>query len=216
MVITKLEYQKRNSDRVNLYLDGKFFCGISIDVLTREFLYEGLEIEEDRLQRIVYDEIKGRFFSRVLEYISKSPKTKFQVYRYLKELQFKKKGVWYKEDMEIEWNNMFDSIVFKLEELKYINDEEYARLFVQSRLRGKPRGKSVLLSELVSKGIDREIAQMVCDEEVTDEYEVLKNLFEKKFKGRVFDGKDSKMISFLIRKGFSWDLIERFKNDTEE
>ena len=216
MVITKLEYQKRNPDRVNVYIDGRFFLGISLDTLAKESLYEGLNIDEETLDRITYDELKIRFQNRVLEYISRNPRTEFQILKYLKELRFKKKGVWYKEDIQIEWDSMFETIITRLKELRLINDEEYARLFVQSRLRSRPRGKSVLVSELISKGVDRETAQMVCDEEVEDEYDVLKRLFNKKFKGKKFNNRDSKMIGFLLRKGFSWDLIERLKNDTEE
>lgn len=216
MVVTKLEYQKRDPNRVNLYVDNKFFCGISIDTLAKELLYEGLNIDEETLDRITFEELRNRFFNRVLEYISKNPKTEFQIYKYLKDLRFKKRNIWYKEDLQIDWDNIFEGIVSRLKELRLINDEEYARMFVQSRLRNRPRGKGILVSELISKGVNREIAQMVCDEEVDDEYDVLRRVFKKKFKGKKFDRKDTKMISFLMRKGFSWDLIEKLEYDTEE
>lgn len=216
MLITKLEYQKRDPKRVNLYVEGKFFCGISIDTLAKEALYEGLNIEKEVLDRIVKEDLKFRFFSRVLEYISKSPKTEFQIKKYLKELRFKKKNNWYKEGLEIDWEGIIDDIVLKLKELKYIDDENYARIFVQSRMRVKPRGKSVLISELISKGVSKDIAQMVCDEEIEDEYELLKRTFRKKYKGRRFDKNDSKMVGFLYRKGFSWDLIEKLSDDDSQ
>ena len=41
MIVTKLEYQKRDPNRVNLYIDGKIFCGISDDTLAKESLYDG-------------------------------------------------------------------------------------------------------------------------------------------------------------------------------
>lgn len=216
MLITKLEYQKRDPKRVNLYVEGKFFCGISIDTLAKEALYEGLNIEKEVLDRIVKEDLKFRFFSRVLEYISKSPKTEFQIKKYLKELRFKKKNNWYKEGLEIDWESIIDDIVLKLKELKYIDDENYARIFVQSRMRVKPRGKSVLISELISKGVSKDIAQMVCDEEIEDEYELLKRTFRKKYKGRRFDKNDSKMVGFLYRRGFSWDLIEKLSDDDSQ
>lgn len=213
MLITRLEYQKKDPNRVNLYLEGKFFCGISLDTLAKEALYEGFDLQEDVLERIIKDELRARFLSRAFEYISKSPKTEFQIKRYLKELKFKKKDSWYKEDLQIDWEEMFEGIVLKLKELKYIDDENYARMFVQSRMRIKPRGKSVLISELISKGVSKDVAQMVCDEEVEDEYELLKKTFRKKYKERRLDTKDSKMVGYLYRKGFSWDLIERLSND---
>lgn len=216
MIVTKLEYQKRNPNRVNIYIDNNFFCGISINTLARELLYEGMNIDEQTLEKIVYKELEDRFLNRAIEYISRSAKTEFQVNRYLKDLKFKKRGIWYREDIQVDWDNMFLNIVNRLKELHLLDDEEYARMFVQSRLSNRPRGKNILISELLSKGVDREIAQRVCDEEVEDEYLVLKRVFEKKFKGNKFDRNDSRMVNFLLRKGFSWDLIEKLEYDTEE
>ena len=213
MIVSKIEYQKRDPNRVNLYIDGDFFCGISLDTLASENLYEGLDISEEVLDRLLQRDLKSRFLTRVSEYLSHSPKTEFQVYRYLKNLKFKKKNNWFKEDINIDWEKFFDEIVGKLREYKYIDDENFARSFVQSRMRNKPRGRSVLIGELMAKGVSKEIAETVCGEEIVDELELLKSTFEKKYRGKNFDIKDSKMVSFLQRKGFSWDLIERFNRD---
>ncbi|MDY0097390.1 MAG: RecX family transcriptional regulator [Candidatus Dojkabacteria bacterium] len=215
MRVSKIEYQKRDPNRVNLYIDEEFFCGISLDTLASENLYEGLESTQEVLDRIVQRDLRSRFLTRVTEYLSHSPKTEFQVYRYLKNLKFKKKNVWFKEEIYLDWDNLFDEIVDKLKEYKYIDDESFARSFVSSRLRNKPRGKSVLISELISKGVSKDTAQMVCDEDIPDELEVLRNTFEKKYRGKEFDINDSKMVGFLQRKGFNWDLIQQFsQNDT--
>ena len=213
MIVSKIEYQKRDPNRVNLYIDGDFFCGISLDTLASENLYEGVDISEEVLDRLLQRDLKSRFLTRVSEYLSHSPKTEFQVYRYLKNLKFKKKNTWFKEDINIDWDKFFDEIVSKLREYKYIDDESFARSFVQSRMRNKPRGRSVLIGELMAKGVSKEIAETVCGEEIVDELELLKSTFEKKYRGKNFDIKDSKMVSFLQRKGFSWDLIERFNRD---
>ncbi len=215
MRVSKIEYQKRDPNRVNLYIDEEFFCGISLDTLASENLYEGLEITQEVLDRIVQRDLKSRFLTRVTEYLSHSPKTEFQVYRYLKNLKFKKKNIWFKEEIYLDWDTLFDEIVGKLKEYKYIDDESFARSFVSSRLRNKPRGKSVLISELISKGVSKDIAEMVCNEDIPDELEVLRNTFEKKYRDKKFDINDSKMVGFLQRKGFNWDLIQQFsQNDT--
>ena len=213
MRVSKIEYQKRDPNRVNLYIDEEFFCGISLDTLASENLYEGLEITQEVLDRIVQRDLRSRFLTRVTEYLSHSPKTEFQVYRYLKNLKFKKKNIWFKEEIYLDWDTLFDEIVGKLKEYKYIDDESFARSFVQSRMRNKPRGKSILISELISKGVSKDIAEMVCNEDIPDELEVLRNTFEKKYRDKKFDINDSKMVGFLQRKGFNWDLIQRFNQD---
>ncbi|MGI6423066.1 MAG: RecX family transcriptional regulator [Candidatus Dojkabacteria bacterium] len=215
MIVSKLEYQKRDPKRVNLYIDSRFYCGISIDTLAKESLFEGLELDEEVLDRILWEELLLRFWNRSLEYISKSLKSEFQVRKYLKELRFKKRKLWYKEDVELDWEKLYENIIKKLKKYGYINDENFARAFVQSRIRVRPRGVKVLVGELLSKGIDKEIAQMVCNEEVGDEYELLKKTIEKKYRGKKFDIEDSKMVNFLLRKGFSWDLIQQFSSDDD-
>ena len=181
MVITKIEYQKKDPERVNIYVDGEFFCGISLNVLAKENLYEGLTVDEQTLDRILKEDLESRFMNRAVEYLSHTIKTEFQVRQYLKNLKFKRKGVWFNEDIQLDWDLLFEQIIDSLKKYKYIDDEEFAHAFVQSRLNVKPRGKSVLISELLSKGVSKEIAQRVCDEEITDELEVLRNAFRKRF-----------------------------------
>lgn len=216
MKVSKIEYQKRNPNRVNLYIDGKFFTGISVDSLASEALYEGLEIQDEVLDRLLQRDLKSRFMTRVVEYLSSSPKTEFQIKRYLKQLQFKKKGTWFSEDVNVEWGIFFGEIIANLKKYKYIDDENFARSFVQSRMRTKPRGRSVLIGELLSKGVSKDIAEMVCNEEIVDEIKLLRDTFEKKYRSKKFDIKDPKMVNFLLRKGFSWDLIEQFNRDEPE
>ncbi len=210
MRVTKIEYQKKDPNRVNLYIDEQFFCGISLDTLASENLYEGLDIDQQAIDRILEKDLKSRFLIRATEYLSHSPKTEYQVYKYLKELKFKKKGNWFKEDVDIDWEKLFNEIVEKLKEYKYIDDREFAKSFVSSRLRNKPRGKSVLISELISKGVSKDIAQEVCNESIVSEMDLLKQTFEKKYRNQNFDINNQKMVGYLFRKGFSWDLIEQF------
>jgi len=210
MRVSKIEYQKKDPNRVNLYIDEQFFCGISLDTLASENLYEGLDIEQEVIDRILERDLKSRFLIRVTEYLSRSPKTEFQVFKYLKELRYKKRESWFKEDVDIDWEKLFNEIVNKLKEYKYIDDREFAKSFVSSRLRNKPRGKSVLISELISKGVSKDIAQEVCNENITDELDLIRKTFEKKYRNQTFDISNQKMIAYLFRKGFSWDLIEQF------
>jgi len=216
MVITKIEYQKKDPERVNIYVDGKFFCGISIDTLALENLYEGLEVDDNLLDRILKEDLEKRFLNRAVEYLSHTIKTEFQVRQYLKNLKFKKKDVWFNENIQLDWDLLFEQIIDSLKKYKYIDDEEFAHAFVQSRLNVKPRGKSVLISELLSKGVNKEIAQRVCDQEITDELDVLRNAFRKKFKDEKFNIQNQKMVGYLLRKGFSWDLIEQFERNESE
>jgi regulatory protein len=217
VIITKLEQQKKNSSRYNLYIDNEFFAGISSKTLTKYNLYKEKKIGKQTLDEILINELKQRFQQRAENYLTRAIKTEFQVRRYLNDLKYKKKGKWFDESVDVNFDNIFDQIVERLKELQYINDQKFAELFVESRIRNKPRGKYVLVSELLKKGIDKEVAQKVCDELIEDEYEILKNTYYKRYKEERLEYDDRKKIQYLQRKGFSYDLIKQFiENESGE
>lgn len=217
MIITKLEQQKRNSSRLNLYIDEEFVAGISSNTLAKFNLYKGKEITEKVLKELLYEEVKRRFSDRAINYLARAPKTEFKIRQYLRDLQYKKKGKWFDKNANIDFEKIFDEIVEKLKEMSLLDDQEYARLFVSSRIKNRPRGKFVLVSELLSKGVNKEIAIKVTDELIEDEYDILKKTYYKRYKEEDFDIADRKKIAYLQRKGFSYDLIKKFaKSESTE
>ena len=216
MKITKLEQQKRNTSRFNLYIDDRFLAGISANTLAKFNLYKGKEVEEDLLSDILYQELKQRFLDRSVSYITRAPKTVFQLRKYLRELKYKKKGKWFDEKLETDFEKIFDEVVERLIEMKLLDDKNFAEMFIESRIKNKPRGKFVLVSELISKGVDKEIAKEVCNELIEDEYDILKRTFYKKYKSYSLALNDQKKIAYLQRKGFSYDLIKKFAQDESE
>jgi regulatory protein len=209
MKVTKLSSQKKDSSRVNVYIDEEFFCGLSLDLVAKFNLYDDKEVDVKELDEILFEELKARFSQRALSYVSKTLKTEFQLRRYLKTLSFKKKGSWYNDIDKAKLEEIFNEVIKKLDEYGYINDEEFAEQFILSRMKNRPRGKMVLVSELMSKGVDKELARKKVEELVEDEYEVLERTYRKKFNEERITIRDRKKIDYLKRKGFSWDLIKK-------
>jgi regulatory protein len=216
VIITELEQQKKSTSRLNLYIDDQFLAGISSNTLAKFNLYKGREITPKELKEILHQELKQRFLDRAVNYLTRAPKTESRLRRYLSELKYKKKGQWYDEDIEINFEEVFNEIIDYLKEMKLLDDEKFAQLFVESRIKNKPRGKFVLVSELISKGVDKETAKKVCDELIEDEYDILKRTFYKKYNNYNLDLNDTKKISYLQRKGFSYDLIKKFAQSESE
>jgi regulatory protein len=183
--------------------------GISANTLAKFNLYKGKSIDQKTLDKILYQELKQRFFDRAANYLTRAPKTTFQLRRYLKDLRYKKKGKWFDEGLKIDFEKLFDEIIKNLEDMRLLDDEEFARMFISSRIRNKPRGKFVLVSELISKGVDKEMAIEITDELIEDEYDILKKTFYKKYKSYNLDLSETKKIAYLQRKGFSYDLIKK-------
>ena len=213
MKITALETQKRDSSRLNMYIDENFFCGVSLNVVAQFGIYQGKELLNDELNEILKAELRARFFDRAVSFLVRSPKTEFQVRRYLKDLAFKKKGKWFEEISKEDLSGIEEFVINKLLEYEYLNDERYAQLFVESRIKYKPRGKNILYGELISKGVSKDIVEKVLGEMLGDEYAILVSTYRKRFKDQKISLEDRKKIDFLRRKGFNWDLIEKFIND---
>ena len=56
---------------------------------------------------------------------------------------------------------LVDSVVKRLVEMNYLDDAAFARAWVESRDRARPRGEAALRRELVLKGIDRQLIDEV-------------------------------------------------------
>lgn len=116
--------------------------------------------------------------------------------------------------MEKEWTNsqIVDEVIQKLEGYGYLNDDQFAKDFAASQLRGKPIGKRVLKQKLAMKKLDKETVdkalETVFDE--TPEAEVIERAIAKRLrlKGKPETREDTKKFyDYLLRQGFSYDLV---------
>jgi regulatory protein len=101
------------------------------------------------------------------------------------------------------------AVLDRLQEVGLVNDEAYARAFVASRQRTRPRGTRGLSSELYAKGVPRDIIDRVLEEteESEDPVEAARRAVAPKL--RALSGKPPAEIrrkaeQFLLRRGFSY------------
>jgi len=104
----------------------------------------------------------------------------------------------------------------RLRRLHYVNDERFARDWVQARAEGRGYGRSRIAGELLRKGLPRSLIEPILDETATeaDERKRASTLIQKRFKGR--DLKDPRTLRqaehFLQRQGYSDALIAELLN----
>jgi len=207
MTITKIEKQKKNKDRWNVFIDGAFACGVNSDTLLKFQLKSGDEIDENKLKEI-------RDFDEYL--YSKKIAFDFLSYRIRseKELKDKLKG----KDIS---HTSIERTIEHLKELKLINDEEFARQLISEKLASKPVGKAVLRQKLIQKGISFKLSDEILKEYFSEDNEkefVISN-FDKYFRrveGLDRQQKRKKMFDYLARKGFDFDIIKQVINEKIE
>ncbi len=203
--ITSVEPQK-NRRRFNIFLDGQFAFGADEDLVVDYRLIPGKVIEESLVEKLLFESEVGKLIERMYGLFNIRLRSEKEVRDYLKNLSFKRK---IKGENEVSLAAA-DLLVRKLKNKGLINDLEFARSWVEARL--KKKGMRVILQELYQKGIDKEIIEEVVSGLVTvdSEEKTAQGLLEKKI--RVWENLPplkfrKKASDFLMRRGFQYSLV---------
>ena len=144
---------------------------------------------------------------RFLSYRSRSEK---EIRDYLE-----KKSKKLKFDSEENKNLIIEKAVEKLKEQKFLDDFEFTRQWINSRNKIKPKSIKFIFYELKQKGITREMAEEVLQDdsvELISDLEKAMALAEKKIVRYKNDDPEKiyiKLARFLAYKGFDYTTIKR-------
>jgi len=196
--ITDIQVQKKHPSRRSIFLDGKFYCGVSEEVVVKFQLKRGMEIDEDRLEELLYEE--------------EFSKAKGYVYRILARRMYTCKEI---RDKLVERgyvDKIVEDVIATLERYGYLNDKTYAEEWIQSRMRSKPKGKVALRQELARRGIEKSIIENALDEAFNESREADMALDLARRKVRSYRDADPaaskrKLQGFLLRRGFSFEIV---------
>jgi len=207
LLITKIEPQKNRPHRKSVYLDGKFAFGAD-EELIREFeLEEEKKLNQRELKQILWSVDRSKLKERAIRLLSIRPRSEKE----LKE-KLRQKGAGVK---------LVEGVLSELREKQLIDDEKFAYSWVESRMLNKPMGKFLLKRELMGKGVKAEIIERVLAEnyQEEDELELAKKLLQRKAK-RFKDTDELKtkkrMKDFLLRRGFSYEVVRQAVKGLEE
>jgi len=202
--ITQLQVQKKNNDRINVFVDDKFFCGLTIDDMVKSNISVGMEVSEEFLANLLVKAGENDMYNKTLVYILRAPRTEVEIQRFLSR----------KKDCSPE---MATRIITRLKTLNYINDEAYAKMFTASKhVRVSVR---MIKQKLRSKGIKAEnIANATAD--IVNQDELVKTVAEKYMRNKDIDPATmQKLYRYLVSKGFDYDIvneiIEGYKSSRE-
>ena len=191
--ITALTRQKRNEERVNVFLDHAY--AFSLDHITAATLKKGQFLTDTEIAAMQTSDDVTRAFDKAVRYLAARPRSISEVRKNLIKKQF--------DDVVIE------RVIDRLIELGYVDDHAFAKLWVKSRDNSSPRGSKGLWYELRQKGIDPAIIDQVLsdfDGDAAAERAARQQLFRYR---NISDPQElrRKMASFLMRRGFNYDTI---------
>lgn len=192
-VITSLEIQKNDPNRVNVYLDGAFGFGAAAVLVLARNLTSGLRLSSGEIADLQGDDSVEKAQVIALNFLSYRPRSRREVENHLRRK---------KTEPEVT-----TAVVEHLRLNGLLNDRDFARYWVDNRQTFRPRGKRALSAEMRGKGVNSavidEVLQPITDEEPIAYQAALKRanslstLNEKEFL--------HKMVSFLRRRGFPYE-----------
>lgn len=210
--ITDIKEAVRDQNRVNIYVDNKFFCSLDISQVVDFHLKIGKELSDDEKEEIKRASDFGKFYGRALEYVLMRPRSSKEVRDYLKKKTLDRKvRIKNKRTNEYEtrikegYDATLVSLVFdRLETRGYIDDYKFARLWVENRNVTKGSSLKKLRIELQQKGISSQIIEQVfAESERNDDDELRKMIIKKRNKYQ----DEQKLIQYLLRAGFNYSDI---------
>lgn len=204
MKITSISVQVKNQDRVNVSVDGSYRFSLDIFQVGDLGIKVGKEYSEEELVGLETESQFGKLYGRALEYCMLRPHSVREVSDYLWRKTRDRRG---KEGKLIKGYSpaLTGRVLEKLQQKGYVDDEKFARWWVESRNLTKGTSLRKLRAELQSKGVASGIIDSVqANSERSDGSEIAKVIAKKR--ARYPD--NQKLIQYLARQGFSYDDIK--------
>ncbi|CDG01989.1 Putative Regulatory protein RecX [Clostridium chauvoei JF4335] len=195
-VITKIEVQKKNKDRVNIYINEDYAFSLSAELVYKEGLKVKQSIDIDKIKKVALEDDYMKCKNSALRIVEKNYKTKKEI---IDKLTLKG----YDE-------NTINRTIEFLKEYNFINDENYARMYVNDKI--KNHGANKIKYDLIRKGISEDlIKNQISNIDENAEREVAYSLALKKYNLLIKREQDNyklsqKLYRFLLSKGYSYDV----------
>ena len=204
--ITSVEVQARNPRRVNVHLDGAYAFPLSMEVAVQAGLARGMVLSDERIGELGAQDTWQKTYNAALNFLSFRPRSEDEVRHYL--------------DRRKVLPALRERMVARLKESKLLDDEAFARFWVENREAFSPRSSRALRLELRSKGIDDgTIAGVISG----DDAEAAHRAGLKKMRLLASADRETfrrKLLPFLQRRGFGYETareaVDRLWRERED
>ncbi|MBN1266253.1 MAG: RecX family transcriptional regulator [Anaerolineales bacterium] len=190
--ITDIQVQKRDPERVSIFLNGEFAFGLTAklaDPLSVGMLLSAGEITSLQLQDQTQKALQLSW-----DQLSRRPRTEKEIREYLGRKQVP--------------DEVVDSVIDRLKQLDYVNDASFAAQWIENRQTFRPRSSIALKYELQQKGVANDIiASALLDFENSDAAYAAAEAAMRKFRNRDPETIQKRIYAYLSRRGFRYETI---------
>lgn len=191
--VTAITAQKRNPNRVNVFLDGEY--SFSLSRIVAAWLEPGKTLDQKQIDNLLEKDGEEKVLQSSMRLLSPRPRSEKEV-----RIRLQQKG--YEP-------GTIDLVVEKLRSANMLRDDQFAELWVESRNEFHPRSQRLMRYELRNKGIDDQKIDEALKTSAQDLDLALKAAAKA---ARRYQGLDwlefrTKMSAHLARRGFTYDVI---------
>jgi regulatory protein len=189
--ITALRVQRRNRNRVSVYLDGRFALGLP--AIVAAMLKVGQYLSDSEIADLEDEGAVEEAYNLALNYLSYRPRSRAEIVGYLQGRSLAE--------------NQIEAVSHRLERAGLLDDQAFARFWVENRERFRPRGPRALRYELRGKGV----SEAIIDEAVTTvdfAGSAYRAAAKKAQHWRHLEPLDftKKVVDYLARRGFAYGV----------
>jgi regulatory protein len=195
--ITAIEQQKRNPERVNVFLDGAFAFGLPLNAVVDFQLKSGRQLTPIEIEELKELDDTAKATDSAIRLLTSRPRSVREIRDRLRRKEY--------------GDETIDRVIERLREWRYIDDEAFARYWVENRESNRPRGRRLLQQELRMKGVERETVSNAIDEAEIDERAGALEIARVKM--RSYRGEEEtvarrRLGAFLARRGYGYDVVK--------
>ena len=212
----KLTAKPGKGEKIHLSLDGEYIATVNADYWFTCGIRSGSEVTPEQLEELLTESARRKMMNKALDLLSMRDYSRRELSDKLVTKAWEKKE---QKDMDLgSLKQQASDICDRLEELGLLNEERFARSYVDELLRRKHLSKSGLKTALIQKGVQRDIIETVLEEVEVDPVEQVRELLATKFKTRdLSDEKQrTRTVNALLRLGYRFSEINAAMGDPFE
>jgi regulatory protein len=201
LIITRIQRLRGRKSQYRISFEGSRALELSDWTIGKFGLRKGDDIDDATLAKVAKSESETRAKNIAVNYLSYRKRSAKEIRDHLI-----RKGI----DRESS-----EKVVRDLQSAGILDDREFAHSFIKDRLLRKPAGLALLRRQLTAKGIASETAEEILEELVSPQLqqkaamELVRRrlqLARRSLSGLDEDKRKKRLIDFLLRRGFSYEV----------
>ena len=192
--ITSLTLQKRNRQRVNVFLDGEY--AFSLAHIVAAWLQVGQEISDEKIAQLQAEDQRETAYQQAVRFLGFRPRSVAEVQTNLRKHNISE--------------DIIQATIQRLEEQGLLDDASFAQLWVENRSAMRPRSRRTLSYELRQHGVDPQTIDHSLDG-LNDEQLAFQAARKRARRLEQLEWQDfrQKMYQYLLQRGFDYTITSQ-------